>query len=516
MSTACVYEGTDMKKVVVKKNRYVDSVSLMGVSERVTAMDGIENAEAQMASCANQSILMQLGYELPAVIGVNDLVIAITAENEERYQAALKMAEDIIDRKNTDTDQKYNDLNEIDIQQTPFDLCQISLPGAYVAAEARKALEKGMDLFIFSDNVEIEEELELKKLGKKLGKLVMGPDAGVALIQGVALAAGSIVRRGTVGIVAASGSGAQEVGCIVEKCGLGVSAIIGTGGRDLYPEIGGITMLEGLRRMELDSDTEVIVLVSKMADLGVMDRVLSVADQCTKPVVALFLGSDETLFADHRVYGTFSLEAAALKAVELAGGNTDGFGYTQEELDSTVSACIAKLGREQKYFRGLYCGGTFAEEALQYFAENNRDISMFSNLKNAYSKKLEDSRCSIGHSILDLGTEEFTAAAPHPVFDPSLRLKRLCQELEDPQVAVVLLDFITGPGVAHDPISAFARECACHPSVIFISNICGSEEDPQNVEQKRNLLEKAGVIVTKSNYQCTRLASALMNALAQR
>ena len=505
-----------MKKVVVKKNRYVDSVSLMGVSERVTAMQGIENAEAQMATCANRDVLKMLGYELPEQVSPNDLLIAITAEDEGSYAAALQMAEDIIDRKNTDSDRHYSDISEIDMEEDAYDLCQISLPGEYVAAEAKKALEKGMDLFIFSDNVSLEEELELKQLGMSLGRLVMGPDAGVALIDGVALAAGSIIRKGPIGIVAASGSGAQEVGCIIEKCGMGVSNIIGTGGRDLYPQIGGITMLEGIRRMEADPETTVIVLVSKLADLGVMDRVLTVADNCKKPVVALFLGSDETLFANHRVHGTFSLEAAALKAVALAGGDVSGFDYTQAELETIVSSCIAKLNPQQKYFRGLYCGGTFTEEALQYFAAHNKNVMLYSNLKNAYSTGLEDSGLSRGHTILDLGAEDFTAKAPHPVFDPGLRLKRLCQELEDPQVAVVLLDFITGPGVADDPITAFAQECAKHPDIIFISNICGSLEDPQNVEEKLKLLEKAGVIVTKSNYQSTRLASALMNALERR
>lgn len=505
-----------MKKVVVKKNRYVDSVSLMGVSERVTAMQGIENAEAQMATCANRDVLKMLGYELPEQVSPNDLLIAITAEDEGSYAAALQMAEDIIDRKNTDSDRHYSDISEIDMEEDAYDLCQISLPGEYVAAEAKKALEKGMDLFIFSDNVSLEEELELKQLGMSLGRLVMGPDAGVALIDGVALAAGSIIRKGPIGIVAASGSGAQEVGCIIEKCGMGVSNIIGTGGRDLYPQIGGITMLEGIRRMEADPETTVIVLVSKLADLGVMDRVLTVADNCKKPVVALFLGSDETLFANHRVHGTFSLEAAALKAVALAGGDVSGFDYTQAELETIVSSCIAKLNPQQKYFRGLYCGGTFTEEALQYFAAHNKNVMLYSNLKNAYSTGLEDSGLSRGHTILDLGAEDFTAKAPHPVFDPGLRLKRLCQELEDPQVAVVLLDFITGPGVADDPITAFAQECAKHPDIIFISNICGSLEDPQNVEEKQKLLEKAGVIVTKSNYQSTRLASALMNALERR
>lgn len=505
-----------MKKVIVKKNRYVDSVSLMGVSDRVMTIAGVENVEAQMATQANRQVLAMLEYEVPETVSANDLVIAVTAREEKICEEAIRMVENIIDRKDVSDDKHYGDIDQIDMEKTPYDLCQISLPGEYAVAEAKKALALGMDLFIFSDNVPLEEELELKMLGKSLGRLVMGPDAGVALIQGVALAAGSIIKDGPIGIVAASGSGAQEVGCIIEKCGLGVSGIIGTGGRDLYPKIGGITMLEGISRMEADADTSVIVLVSKLADLGVMDKVLTAADQCKKPVVALFLGSDETLFQNHRVKGTFSLEECALEAVKLAGGDVSGFGHSDGERDAIVAEAVAKLRPEQRYFRGLYCGGTFTEEALQYFAKHNADVPLYSNLSNSFSTRLEDSEKSVGHAILDLGAEDFTAKAPHPVFDPSLRLKRLRQELEDPQVGVVLLDFITGPGVAADPISAFAQECAKHPDVVFISNICGSAEDPQNVAEKEKLLKNAGVIVTGSNYQSTRLASAMMNALERR
>lgn len=504
-----------MKKVVVKKNRYVDSVSLMSVSDRVTVLPGVTNVEAQMGTHANLELLKLLEYTLPEGVTPNDLVIAITADSEDSYAAAFRLVEDIIDRKNVQNSIIYNSLEDVDGR---YDLCQISLPGEYAAAEARKALNMGMDLFIFSDNVSLEEELELKQLGSSLGRLVMGPDAGVALIDGVALAAGSIIRHGPIGIVGASGSGAQEVGCIIEKCGLGVSNIIGTGGRDLYPQIGGITMKAGIRRMEADPETKVIVLVSKLADLGVMDQVLTLADSCEKPVVAVFLGSSEALFENHKVHGSFSLEEAALKAVELAGGSVDKFGYTDEEINKLVEENVAKLKPEQKYFRGLYCGGTFTEEALLYFSAHNTGSRLFSNLSNRYCEKLEDSEVSVGHSILDLGAEDFTAKAPHPVFDPSLRLKRLRRELADPQVGVILLDFITGPGVAFDPITSFAEECKKYrdKGLVVISSICGSLEDPQDVAAKQKLLEEAGVIVTPSNYQSTKLASAMMNALDRR
>lgn len=505
-----------MQKVIVEKKRYVDSVSLMGIPDRVKTIKGITNVEAMMATAANQAVLKLLEYTLPEDVTANDLVIAVTADSAEICDAAVEMVKNIIDRKDVEDYTQYSSLEQLAESGEQYDLCQISLPGEYAAAEAKKALKMGMDVFIFSDNVSIEEELELKQLGTSLGKLVMGPDAGVAVLGGVALAAGSILRDGPIGIVAASGSGAQEVGCIIEKCGYGVCDLIGTGGRDLYPQIGGITMIEGIRRMENDPRAKVIVLVSKLADLGVMDKVLAVADGCTKPVVAVFLGSTPELFEGHKVHGTFSLEECALKAVELAGGNVGDFGMTDEQIEDLAQTSVSKLATEKKYFRGLYCGGTFTEEALQYFAAHNKDVTLYSNLSNRYCTKLADSEQSEGHAILDLGAEDFTAKAPHPVFDPGLRLCRLRKELEDPQVGVVLLDFITGPGVAADPITAFATECAKHPEIIFISTICGSEEDPQNVVEKEKLLRDAGVIVVKSNYQSAKLASAMMNALDRR
>ena len=510
-----------MKKVKIKENRYVDSVSLMSISDKVMRIDGIKNAEVQMGTPANIEILNDLEFKLPSTISVNDLVIAVSGDSETQVDEAIQLIEDLLSHKTSGDEVVYHTLDEINLDEYPNDLVQISLPGEYAAAEAMKALEKGLDVFIFSDNVSLEEELELKEYGREKGLLVMGPDCGVGLIDGVALAAGSIIRKGPIGIVGASGSGAQEVGCIIEKCGLGVSTIIGTGGHDLYSQIGGISMMEGIKRLEKDDETKLILLVSKLADLQVMEDVLSLADTMTKPVVAVFLGSDEKLFEGHRVYGVLSLEDAALQAVELISGRSSEFGYSDEQVQQIVEEELGRYGCEQKYFRGLYCGGTFTEESLIYFSQHNKGIQLYSNLKNRYAELLDSPYVSKGHAILDLGSEDFTAEAPHPVFDPALRLKRFKQELEDPEVAVIMLDFITGPGVHEDPITPFAAACkdakaARNGAITFIASICGSYEDPQNVVENEKLLLEAGVIVTKSNYQSTKLASALMTALERR
>lgn len=508
-----------MRKIKILKNRYVDSVSLMSISSKIMSLPGIENAEVHMGTPANVEILTGLGYDISEDVGPNDLVMAVKGDTGEHVDEALDRVEDMLEHRLTGEDEiSYDSITDIDIENDAYDIVQISLPGEYAAAEARKALEKGLDVFIFSDNVPLDQELELKKLGKEKGLLVMGPDCGVGFLNGVCLAAGSIYKSGPVGIVAASGSGAQEVGCIVERCGFGISSIIGTGGRDLYPEIGAITMLQGMDRLENDPRTKVIVLVSKLADLETVKKVLKAADNLNKPVVSVFLGSDEALYTGHKVIPAFSLEEAALKACMLLSDNIPDIHFTDQEIQKIVKQETAQYSKGQKYLRGLYCGGTFTEEALIYFNRNAPGITLYSNLKTKYAEKLTNHEESVGNTILDMGAEEFTRIAPHPVFEPSLRIKRLVKELEDPEVAAVVLDFITGPGVAEDPITPFIevikaqqREQTRH--ITYIANICGSMGDPQNVAEKTELLRQAGVITTNSNNESARLACELMNAL---
>ena len=509
-----------MKKVVVIANRYVDSVSLMAVSAKVMKLDGVTNAESGMGTPANLEVLIDdLGYDIPEVTP-NDLIMAVTADSEEQAEAAMQTMRDLIDHKDTDGSVSYKSLSEIDLREDEYDLVQISLPGEYAHAEAKRALSMGLDVFIFSDNVSLEEEADLKKYGQEKGRLVMGPDCGVGLIKGVALGAGSIVRPGPVGIVGASGSGCQEVACIVERLGLGVSSIIGTGGHDLLPEIGGITMLAGMRKLDDDPETKVIVLVSKLANLDVMAKVLGAADRLSKPVVAIFLGATEVLFDGHNVHGTFSLEEAARKAVELCTGKAPEMGYSDAEIKAMVAEKVAALRPEQKYVRGLFSGGTFTEEGMIYYTQHNKGVELHSNLNTKYSTQIPDHDVSVGHCILDLGAEDFTAEAPHPVFDPILKLKRLKKEIADPEVAVVTMDFIMGPGVAADPVTPFANECKAlkdaGSNLIFISNVCGSLEDPQDTLAAEKMLADAGVIVTRSNYESTKLASAFLAALEER
>lgn len=501
-----------MKKIKILHNRYVDSVTLMSVGERVVAEAGAENAEAQMATPANLEVLNMLGYSVPSSAGPNDLVLAVTAKDGETAERALQLLEDCLNHK-ADDNRVYHSLDEIDLQEDPYDLVQISLPGKYAAAEAEKAIRKGLDVFIFSDNVPIEEEVRIKKLGIECGCLVMGPDCGVGILKGVALAAGSVVRKGRIGIIGASGSGAQEVSCVIERCGAGVSSLIGTGGRDLSREVGGLTMLYALEKLENDEETDVIVLVSKVADRQVMEKVLTRADGCKKPVVAVFLGADKEMFAAHRVHYAEFLADAALIAVRLAGGKTASI-MTQDEIDALAEAECKKYGKEQKYLRALYCGGTFAEESVLYWKQELPFVKFCGNVPGTEKGNAD----TAGHAVLDLGAEEYTQCAPHPVFEPALRNAKLQKILDDERTAVAVFDVITGPGVHVHPADEAAKLCREAISrrggkLTVIANICGAEGDPQNVKRIAEELRAAGVIVTGSNKDSACLAAAILRRL---
>lgn len=504
-----------MKKVYVKKNRYVDSVTLMGTAEKIMRIAGVRSAESGMGTQANCELLQSLGYSIPQGIGKQDLIIAVDAENDAACDLAYEAGMAALHRRGGGEQATvYRDLEALPRGQ--YDIAQISLPGEYAAAEIKRALRLGMDVFAFSDNVSIEEERACKELGQQLGKLVMGPDAGVGLIGGVALAAGSIVRPGGIGIVGASGSGAQEVACLIEQLGAGVSAIIGTGGRDLRAEIGGITMRMGMDRLNADDATRVICLVSKMADDCVMREMLIHARTLCKPVVAVFLGCDPSLYEGQGVHGAQTLQQAAEQCHALLTGTMQRIGHTTQALQQKASTRLAALDARRRYFRGLYCGGTFAEEALMILAQEAAGIPLHSNLHTRYAAPLASAMQSMGHTLLDLGAEDFTASAPHPVFDPTLRLRRLETELADEQVAVMLLDFITGPGVHPDPIMPFVPLIAAHPNVLFIATICGAQGDPQSKETAKEALSGAGAMVAASNAQSAMLAAFLLLEMERR
>ena len=67
-------------------------------------------------------------------------------------------------------------------------------------------------------------------------------------------------------MVAASGTGAQHLTCLLDDAGMAVSHVLGVGGRDLSAAVGGRSAITALRMLDADPGTDHIVLISKPPD----------------------------------------------------------------------------------------------------------------------------------------------------------------------------------------------------------------------------------------------------------
>ena len=276
------------------RNFYQDSVTLMHLSSRLAKLPGIVQASAVMASEANLALLREAKLLDVAIdAGPNDLLIVLEGQSEAALASALSEAKAAFDQKagtrSGAVKVEAPRSLEMGLELEPkSNFALISTPGDYAASEALKALHLGLDVMVFSDNVSGEDEVVLKRYARSHGLLVMGPDCGTAILNGIPLGFANVIRRGAIGVVAASGTGLQQVTCLVDRLGAGVSQAIGTGGHDLSREVGGITMLQSIEALAADSATNVIVLISKPPAAEVATRVLERARAAGKPVVVCF------------------------------------------------------------------------------------------------------------------------------------------------------------------------------------------------------------------------------------
>jgi len=393
------------------------------------------------------------------------------------------------------------------------DIALISTPGEYAAAEALKALNLGLSVMLFSDNVSEPDELRLKRAADEKDLIVMGPDCGTAIINGLPLGFANVVRRGPIGVVGASGTGMQEVTVLIDRLGSGVSQAIGTGGRDLHSAIGGISMSKGLRDLAADPITRVIVLISKPPAADVAERILDAARRVGKPVVVNFLGADPRKISGGSVHGARTLEDAARAAVDIARGELPRQSYGNVP-PSLVG--LPPLGAGQRYIRGLYTGGTFCYEAALLLDERLADV--YTNTPVCAEGQLEDVGRSHHHTLIDLGDDVFTRGRPHPMIDFRLRNERIVKEAEDAETAVILLDVVLGYGSNTDPAGELipalqrAREIAAEQrrNLAFVGHVCGTEGDPQGLDLQISALSQAGMVLTQSNAQAVRLAASMV------
>jgi FdrA protein len=469
----------------IRPGAYADSIVLMQLQSALATLPGVADAGVVMATTANLELLSAnrlLPEPLPN-LNPDDLLIVVKAETDDAGADALAQVDRLMTRRTVKSDSEYRpkSLRSALTMAPDARWVLISVPGSYAGGVARQALAAGRHVFLYSDNVPVAEETELKRLAAAKGLLVLGPDCGTAIIGGAGLGFANRVRPGEVGIVAASGTGLQSVASRVHAMGAGISQAIGTGGRDLSDAVGARTTLQALDLLARDEETKVIVLLSKPPAPTVAAKVVAAARATGKPTVIGFSGLMPPIRWVRNLHFVAGLDEAATRALEL----------------------LAMAGEPHRSFaprtgflRGLFSGGTLALETLQGLQLFLSPL--YANLSVSGVQKLGDAGRSEGHAIIDLGADEFTVGRPHPMIDQDLRLRRLEQEARDPETSVIALDVVLGDGAHPDPASELApriEKVLEREDLEVVVLLVGTDEDPQDIGSQRDRLEAAGATI---------------------
>jgi FdrA protein len=484
-------EGTAIviTRVLVRSDRYYDSVTLMAISGKLSAQPGVREAVVAMGTETNRQLLKQAGLLTPEAEGAgpSDLIVAVGADTAVAAAGAVEQAEQLLREGAVPGGPGAEGGAACPAVARPRTIAEavrlapearlafISVPGPYAAREARLALEQGLDVMLYSDNVSLEDEVRLKRLAHERGRLLMGPDCGTAILGGVGLGFANAVRPGPIGIVAASGTGAQELSCLIDRLGAGISRIIGTGGRDLSAAVGGLMTLDALARLEADPAITVIAIISKPPAPEVAERVRVAAATGSKPVVLCFLDG--------------SIDEAAVRAVHLANGTPEA-ALAERLGGGGAGPMVHRLRPGRTCVRGLFSGGTLCSQA----------------------RRVLEPALGPGDTLVDLGDDAFTAGRPHPMIDPTLRCRRLDEEADDPRTGVILLDVVLGHGAHPDPAGALSRPIrkATDRGIIVIASVTGTEADPQGFSAQVGALEEAGAIVLPTARRAATFAAEVM------
>lgn len=498
-----------MLNTVIKRNSYQDSINLMLLTNAINALDGINKSQIMMGTAANKDIFKNSGLLTPEAEKAepSDMVIVVDSDSEDAVDVVLEEAErflsDLSVKKSAGGLDKVESWDDAIEALPDANLALFSIPGEYAAPEIERALDLGLNVFSFTDNVSLEDEARLKRKAHEKGLMLMGPDCGTGIISSVPVAFTNVVNPGNIGIVGASGTGIQEVTAIIDRLGGGVCHAIGTGGRDLSGAVGAITVKDAIVGLENHEPTDVICVISKPPAPAVRDEVVDLLERCTKPVVAIFLGEKP----DHhegKVYLAHTLEETARIAVDLANGDAVKKNYL-EPLDFT---CANPLSADESVV-GLYSGGTLANEAGMLVSEA-LDLG-------GVIKKEGFILHSGGYDVIDLGDDIYTQGKPHPMIDPEVRIDYIKRYAADPHIGVILFDCMLGYGCHPDMASALAptiRESidaakAQGRDLYFVGSVCGTERDPQDYHRSFEVLRDAGALMETSNARAVRLALEL-------
>jgi len=491
----------------VFRDTYVDSVMQLAASRAMNELDGVDWAAAAMATPANLRTLAEEGFSTDDLGSANDLFLAVRGRDDDVVQDALSAGADSMFASRaagggaTPAVRAHRTIGRAVRELPGSNVAVVSVPGEYAALEAHEALTAGLDVLLFSDNVSIPDEVALKERAAGLGRLLMGPGAGTAMLGGVGLGFANVVRPGPVGIVAAAGTGAQEAMSLLDRWGVGVSAVIGLGGRDLSDAVDGTMAKAAIASLRADPGTDVIFLVSKPPAERVARAVLATADGF--PLVAALVGGA----ADAEVGGrqpTRTLEGGALAVLDVLGvDRPDVVG----DLEQRVTRAGESLDADRTLIRGLFSGGTLCYESLVILGDTVGPV--YSNVPLEPSLRVPAPPGS--HICLDLGEEEYTGGRPHPMIDPAARLEMLDEQASDPAVAVVLLDVVLGYGSHEDPASELAPACAraVQQGVVVVAYVLGTQSDPQDYARQREILRRAGCIVTETAARASLAAAAV-------
>jgi FdrA protein len=500
----------------VRRSFYQDSVTLMRLTRELEAVAGVRRAAAMMGTPPNRALLAEAG--LLAADGERaapaDLVIAVVADDDTAAGAARAAAEAALTaaRAAAPAAAARPRTLRTALQALPgANLALISVPGLYAGAEARRALAAGLHVMLFSDNVPIETEVALKRDAAARGLLLMGPDCGTAILGGVPLGFANAVPRGRVGLVAASGTGLQEVTCLLAAEGEGVSHAIGVGSRDLSDAVGGAMTLRVLAALRDDPATTVVVVISKPPGRAVITPLREALEDLAKPAVLAIMGVHD-IPAPRDVHIAAALDEAALVAAAAAAGGaprTD-FEPPAAELERLVAAQADALMPGQRFVRGLYAGGTLAWEAVGILSDRLDGVP------------LEVHGDGPGHRVVDLGEDRFTVGRPHPMIDGGLRGEWIARAAADPTTAVLLLDVVLGYGAHPDPAGELApalatarrTAAAAGRGLAVIASVTGTERDPQVRSTQVAALRRAGAVVMDSNALAARVAALIAAGVA--
>lgn len=477
------------RHVELRRGAYADSVALLQVSRQVLTTEGVVAAQVAMATALNREVLDRMGFVVPEEATPNDMVVALEVQREDDLAAALGAVGDALAATGRagpgpGSAAAPPRTTGAALARTPAGLALVSVPGEHAFVEAVDALDAGSDVMLFSDNVPLDQEVALKRVAAERGLLVMGPDCGTAVVGGLGLGFANVVRPGPVGIVAASGTGCQELLALLDHAGVGVGSALGVGGRDLSAEVGGASTREALRRLDADPAVELVVLVSKPPAAEVAVELETYAGRLTTPVELALLGA-----------GRPDLTAVAERVVERLGGTAPAW------------PVLGKAEPRPGLLRGLFCGGTLCDEAMLVASRTLGPIR--SNIPLSPELALGPDLDADGHLMVDFGDDALTRGRAHPMIDPTLRLEHLRRVLADPRTGVVLLDVVLGHGAEPDPAGSLAAalDGASVPAVVALVGTAG---DPQGRERQARTLFDAGAEVHLSAAGATRRAVELL------